>query len=268
VVGPYAAWKQADAPRVWRELRLVLAVSVLGALGVSVALQASVDVALGSLLALWILLGTVHHVGQRLAGGAGLAGFLQRARSVPLSFWGMVVAHAGIAVFVLGATLVRGLDHAQDASLQLGDTVQVGGHRFTFTELTRRNGPNFIAARATFEVQRDGQKVATLHPEKRIYTVQRMPMTEAAIDRRFSRDLYVSLGEAAPDGRWGVRVQVKPFMAGVWSGCLLMAFGGVLAASDRRYRQRKAQAFRVPASGADTAAWHADDVALAARTRI
>jgi cytochrome c-type biogenesis protein CcmF len=239
VVGPYAAWKQADVQRVWRELRLVLVVSVLLAGGLALALRTSVGVALGSLLAIWILLGTLNHVGLRLAAGAGRSSLAQRWRALPRAFWGMVVAHAGIAVFVLGATLVRGYDHARDASVQVGETLQLGGYAFAFTDLTRRNGPNYIAARATFEVTRGGEKVATLHPEKRIYTVQRMPMTEAAIDRRFSRDLYVSLGEATPDGRWGVRVQVKPFMAGVWSGCLLMGLGGALAATDRRYRQRQ-----------------------------
>jgi cytochrome c-type biogenesis protein CcmF len=160
-----------------------------------------------------------------------------RWRAVPGAFWGMVLAHAGIGIFVLGVTLVKGTDHAQDASLKVGDAVTLGEYRFQFTDLQKRKGPNYIAGQATFEVSRSGQPVATLHPEKRFYVVQRMPMTEAAIDRGLTRDLYVSLGEATADGAWGVRVQVKPFMAWVWAGCLLMALGGLLAALDRRYRQ-------------------------------
>ncbi|MGH6648511.1 heme lyase CcmF/NrfE family subunit [Aquabacterium sp.] len=240
-VGPYVAWKEGSLVRVWRELRGLAAVSLLLAGAIALGLRTSVGVSVGVLLAVWVLLSTVGHVVQRLSSHAGKSTLAQRWRLVPRSFWGMVVAHAGIGIFVLGVTLVKGLDHAEDASLKVGDAVSLGGYRFQFSELEKVKGPNYIAGKATFEITRDGVRVSTLHPEKRFYVVQRMPMTEAGIDRGWTRDLYVSLGEASPDGAWGVRVQVKPFMAWVWSGCVVMALGGLLAATDRRYRGRVKQ---------------------------
>jgi cytochrome c-type biogenesis protein CcmF len=237
-VGPFVAWKQGQPARAWRDLRGVALVTLLLAGALAVAVHSSVGVALGLLLALWITLSSLQHARQRLQAGSDRAGLAQRWRAVPLAFWGMVVAHVGVGVFVLGVTLVKGLDHAQDASLKEGSSVSAGGYDFQFKSLQKRKGPNYIAGTATFEVTRAGQHVVTLHPEKRFYVVQRMPMTEAAIDRGLTRDLYVSLGEASADGAWGVRVQVKPFMGWVWAGCLVMALGGLLAASDKRYRQR------------------------------
>jgi len=240
-VGPYVAWKEGSLQRAWLELRGVALVSIALAAAIAVSAKTSVGVATGLLLAAWIILGSVQHLAQRLKAGAGRTPFVQRWRAVPRAFFGMVVAHVGIGVFVLGVTLVKGLDHAQDASMKEGDTVSAGGYAFQFKSLEKHKGPNYIAGRATFEVSRGGQHVVTLYPEKRFYVVQRVPMTEAAIDRGLTRDLYVSMGEATPDGAWGVRVQVKPFMGWVWTGCLVMALGGLLAATDRRYRQRAAQ---------------------------
>ncbi len=237
-VGPFVPWKQDSVRRVCLALRGTALVSVALALAIALAANTSLNVAVGLLLALWVLLGSGLHLLQRLQAGRGRATLRQRWRAVPLSFWGMVVAHVGVGVFVLGVTLVKGLGHTQDASLKEGDTVSAGGYQFTFKSLEKRKGPNYVAGRATFEVRRTGQLVATMYPEKRLYIVQRMPLTEAAIDRGFTRDLYVSLGDATRDGAWGVRVQIKPFMGWVWAGCLVMALGGVLAASDRRYRQR------------------------------
>jgi cytochrome c-type biogenesis protein CcmF len=97
-------------------------------------------------------------------------------------------------------------------------------------------GPNYVAAQGLVEVTRDGKPVATMRPEKRVYRVQQNPMTEAAIDTGFTRDLYVSLGEPVDGGAWIVRVYFKPFVDWIWGGCVLMALGGLLAASDRRYR--------------------------------
>jgi len=240
-VGPYVAWKQGSLRKVWLELRALAAVSLLLAGAVSLGLRTSVGVSVGVLLSIWVLLGTAGHLVQRLSANAAKSSLAQRWRGVPRAFWGMVVAHAGIGIFVLGVTLVKGLDHAEDASLKVGDAVSVGGYRFQFKALDKVKGPNYIAGKATFDITRDGVAVATLHPEKRFYLVQRMPMTEAGIDRGFTRDLYVSLGEASPDGAWGVRLQVKPFMGWVWGGCVVMALGGLLAATDRRYRGRVKQ---------------------------
>jgi cytochrome c-type biogenesis protein CcmF len=100
-------------------------------------------------------------------------------------------------------------------------------------------GANYVAAQGQIEVSHGGQVIAMLSPEKRIYRVQSNPMTEAAVDSNLLRDLYVSMGEQLPNGDWIVRVQHKPFIAWIWGGCLVMMFGGILAASDRRYRARQ-----------------------------
>jgi cytochrome c-type biogenesis protein CcmF len=161
----------------------------------------------------------------------------------------MVVAHAGVGIFVIGVTLVKGTETADDVGMRIGGSARAGDYTFTFEGLEKIRASNYVGARATFAVTRDGVRVATLTPEKRFYTVQQMPTTEAAIDRGVARDLYVSLGEPAPDGTWTVRIQHKPFMGWIWAGCLVIAAGGLLAAVDRRYRAR-----RVPAADAARAA--------------
>ena len=226
-VGPLVSWKEASWRGVLRRLRWIALGAVGSASAVLLALQTSWMVALGVALAAWLALGTaaeaIKHLRHRQAG-------------LPLGWWGMVVAHTGVAVFVLGVTLVKGLETAADHSLRVGQSATLGDYRFEFAGLAREQGPNYVAARARFEVSRDGRPVATLHPEKRFYIVQQMPMTEAAIDRGIFRDLYVSLNEATKDGAWVVRLQHKPFIGWVWAGALLIALGGGLAAADKRYR--------------------------------
>ncbi|MCY1412956.1 Cytochrome c-type biogenesis protein CcmF [compost metagenome] len=117
-----------------------------------------------------------------------------------------------------------------------GESVEVGGYQFVFDGAQHHEGPNYSADRATVHVLEDGREIAVLHPEKRLYTVQQMPMTEAGIDAGFTRDLYVALGEPLEDGAWAVRLHVKPFVRWIWLGGLLMGLGGFLAALDRRYR--------------------------------
>ena len=152
----------------------------------------------------------------------------------------MLLAHAGIGVFVIGVTLVKSYESERDLRMAPGETATFGGYSFRFEGAREVTGPNYSAARAAITVQRDGETIARLAPEKRVYRVQRNPMTEAAINAGISRDIYVSLGEAVnaggTDGAWTVRIHVKPFIRWIWFGCLLMAFGGLLAATDRRYR--------------------------------
>ncbi|MGE5652130.1 MAG: cytochrome c-type biogenesis CcmF C-terminal domain-containing protein, partial [Bacillota bacterium] len=235
-VGPFVRWKEASVGDVALRLRWVaLATLIIGG-GAALAASTSMLATAGLIFAVWILLATASHLLQRLRHAPAGTSIFKRISSLPLSYWAMIVAHAGIGVFVVGVTLVKGLDIAKDVSMRVGDTTSAGGYTFRFTDLQEYTGPNYLAAKATFEVTKDGSKIATMEPEKRMYTVQQMPMTEAAIDRGFTRDLYVSLGESTNDGAWVVRVQHKPFVSWIWAGCLIMAFGGLLAASDRRYR--------------------------------
>jgi cytochrome c-type biogenesis protein CcmF len=150
--------------------------------------------------------------------------------------WGMALAHLGVAVFVVGVTLVKGYEAERDAGMRPGDTLTLGGYAFRLDSVGPATGPNYRGARAQVTVTRDGRPVAVLHPERRIYTVQEQTMTEAAIDSGVTRDLYVSLGDPLEGGAWLVKAQVKPFIDWIWAGCVLMALGGLVAASDRRYR--------------------------------
>jgi cytochrome c-type biogenesis protein CcmF len=167
------------------------------------------------------------------------------------SHYGMALAHIGVAVFVVGVTLVKGYESDTDVKIRAGETVQLAGYVFRFDGVSRLAGPNYDAMQARIVVTRNGKPVTVMHPERRVYTVQEQVMTEAAIDPGVTRDLYVSLGDPLDDaGTWLLKVQHKPFVDWIWGGCLLMALGGLLAASDRRYRislERKTREARVAA---------------------
>jgi cytochrome c-type biogenesis protein CcmF len=228
-VGPLARWKRASLPELAVLLRWALLTSVLTGILIPFLLgRWSAMVGLGLALAVFILLSCLISLRKNF----------RQTRS----YYGMILAHLGIAVFVVGVTLVKGYESEKDVRMQLGDRVELGGYVFALQEISSVNGPNYRAARAAIAITRDGKPVRTLFPEKRIYSVQQMPMTEAAIDTGFLRDVYVSLGDAVEGNAWLVRVHVKPFIDWIWGGCLLMAIGGFLAASDRRYRVSKARA--------------------------
>jgi cytochrome c-type biogenesis protein CcmF len=149
----------------------------------------------------------------------------------------MVLAHLGVAVFIAGVTLVNGYQNERDVRMEIGDAVTLNGYTFKFEGAKNITGPNYRGARGTVDVSKDGRFIEKLYPEKRIYNVQQMPMTEAAIDSGLLGDLYVSLGEpVGTQGAWAVRVYSKPFINWIWGGCVLMMIGGFLAISDRRYR--------------------------------
>jgi cytochrome c-type biogenesis protein CcmF len=148
----------------------------------------------------------------------------------------MLVAHFGVGVFIVGVTMVKSYETEKDVRMSLGDTVMVGGYQFRLDGLDAIKGPNYEATRGQVRVSRNGAQVTLLQPEKRFYNVQQMPMTEAAIDPGLTRDLYVSLGEPVGQGAWVVRVYHKPFVDWIWGGGFLMALGGLIAVTDRRYR--------------------------------
>jgi len=165
---------------------------------------------------------------------------VDRARKIPRAMWGMFIAHFGVAAFSFGVAMVKTYDVERDVKMTPGASTEVEGYVFKMEGVRDVQGPNYVAARATITVEKGGQLLTTLYPEKRIYRVQQNPMTEAAVDTSVVRDLYVSMGEQLPGGDWVVRVQVKPFIAWIWKGCLIMMLGGIIAASDRRYRAKQA----------------------------
>ncbi|HMH17200.1 MAG TPA: heme lyase CcmF/NrfE family subunit [Burkholderiales bacterium] len=241
-IGPLARWKKANLPDIAARLRWAFAASLLAALAIPFAMgHWSPLVALGILLATWVAASGVVQLYEKIRNAANGTSAWTRLRSTPRATYGMLLAHFGVAVFVTGVTLVKGYDSERDVRMEPGDTTELGGYTFRLDGVKEVQGPNYVAARAQIQVTSKGRAVTTLYPEKRIYTVQNMPMTEAAIDPGFTRDLYVSLGDAVSATAWTVRVQHKPFVDWIWSGCLLMALGGALAASDRRYRLAKRQ---------------------------
>ncbi|QGZ40661.1 cytochrome c-type biogenesis protein CcmF [Pseudoduganella flava] len=239
-LAPFVPWKSARLPAVLREVRWVALAAFFAAVAGGVAAGAKPLVVLGLACALWLVAGTLWQALARLGKGAAGTSLVRRVTREPRSYWGMVVAHAGLGIFVAGVTLVKGFEEARDVNLGAGQSVALAGYTFTLTGLTNADGPNYTAERAAFSVTSAGRAIATLAPEKRWYPVQQTAMTEAAIDRGATRDLYVSLGERTAPGRWLVRVQVKPFVGWIWAGALLIATGGFLAAADRRYRLRQA----------------------------
>ena len=234
-VAPFARWKQASISELARVLRWAfLAAAVVGAAAPFLAATWKPLVALALLLAAWIAIASLMNVAQRLrTTRRGLFG-------QPRSFLGMHLAHLGVAAFVAGVAVVNGYQAEKDVKMDVGDTVTLAGHTLKFNGIRQQRGPNYAALVGDIELLRDGRTLRTLRPEKRIYPTSPRPMTEAAIDVGIFRDIYVSLGEpidkAKPEGAWVVRVYYKPFVDWIWAGCLLMALGGLLAISDRRYR--------------------------------
>ena len=247
---PFVEWRRAAFRGVAARVSKIAQVALLFGLAAWLGWKFTPAVAGGLMLAVWILLGTAQHLLERLSSPGEGVSFRRHLFKQPLSYWGMLASHAGVAVFVIGVTLAKGGEVSEDASLRVGESVVSNGWRYSFTALQKVDGPNYVAARATFEARDADNHVLTLRPEKRYYTVQRMPMTEAAIDRGFTRDVYVSLGEPGKDGAWLVRMQRKPFMGWIWGGCVIIAAGGLLAASDRRYRLvRRGAASRAASDG-------------------
>jgi len=242
-IGPMARWKEASLPDLLVRVKWAFAVSVASALLLPLTVgKWSPMICFGLLLAFWILTTAVVNLRLRLAAVSG--DLWSRLSSQPRSYYGMLLAHCGVAVFIIGVTLVKGYETERDVRMAIGDTVAVGGYTFRFEGVENTTGPNYRAARGNVTVLQGEQTVRVMHPEKRIYNAQNMPMTEAAISTGLFGDLYVSLGEPVSDGAWSVRVYRKPFVTWIWGGCIIMALGGFLALSDRRYRRlaRQAQA--------------------------
>ena len=235
-VGPIARWKKASVPELAARLRWAFLASIVTALFLPFALGGFKPlVALGVLLAAWIVLTALLGIVERIKSTTGKLSVLQKLGMQTRSYYGMQLAHVGVAVFILGVTIVTGYQSEQDVLMNVGDTVNAGGYTFQFKGVTRVAGPNYQAARAELEVSKNGTIVNKMFPEKRSYTASGNVMTETAIDSGVFRDLYISLGEPVSGGAWSVRVYYKPLVSWIWGGAVLMALGGGLALSDRRY---------------------------------
>ena len=251
VIGSFARWKTDSVSELTKTLAPVALVSVLlGGTAPLLAGRWSAMVALGLTLAFWIILGSAVQIYRQIKNNANW-------KSTPISIWGMHLAHIGVAVFVIGITMVKGYETEKDVRMAVGDTVSVGGYTFRMTGIRTEPGPNYSAEVGDVELSKDGKLLRVMHPEKRAYFSSSMPMTQAAIDTTFTRDVYVSLGERLEGGdgtAWAVRVYHKPFVTWIWAGCLFMALGGAMAALDKRYRRKAAATAPAGVAGSGAAA--------------
>ncbi len=253
-VGAMMRWKKDNPARLTRLLRGAFLLSLV--IGIAIPLFVmpwfSWQAAIGLVLAVWTALSTLQGLNEQVARGS--SGRLRRFLLVPRSFYGMTLAHFGVAVFITGITLTATYSTEKDVRLAPGEDITLGGYTFRFEGVRRLAGPNFIADEGAVTVTHEGETAVLLRPQKRIYRVQRMPMTEAAIDAGLFRDLFVALGEPlGEEGAWSVRIYHKPFIRWIWMGPVLMALGGLLAASDRRYRRAKAHEREASAGRASVA---------------
>jgi cytochrome c-type biogenesis protein CcmF len=247
-IGPLSRWRETALPDVAKRLKWAFGIAVLTAAVIvfSAKSGAAGGTALGTLafaigifLGLWLIAASIVAIIDR-AGQIKAPNAFERLRALPGGVWGMALAHAGTGVFCIGVACVKTLDVEVDAALSPGQSLTVRDYTLRMVEIGPFEGPNYEGMRARLQVLRNERVEFELMPEKRFYPSTRSVMTEAAIDSSLTRDVYVSLGEPLPDGRWTVKAWVKPFVDWIWGGCFLMALGGAVALSDRRYRTAKA----------------------------
>jgi cytochrome c-type biogenesis protein CcmF len=233
-LGPLVSWRRGDRAQLLRRMRWLAAGGVVAA-GLAAVLAlggAGLGVLIALFMAGWITASVVYNLFLRSAPGRRLASLA----NVPLGVWAMNLAHLGMAVFIAGVAVVSVYGEEHTIGLAPGESDDIAGYHFEFTSLKPVQGPNYEAMRGEFRIFRSGEHIGTVYPEKRRYEVQQSAMTEAGIQGNFSRDLFVALGEPLSNGAWSVRIQYKPMIRWIWLGALMMALGGLLAASDRRYR--------------------------------
>ncbi|SDE25070.1 cytochrome c-type biogenesis protein CcmF [Paracoccus isoporae] len=231
-VGALIPWKRGQMRRVLRPLRgaAVLAVAVMllvFALSTGNSALAVIGAGLGS----WLVFGAAAELWFR-TGRSGLS----RLARLPRADWGKAVAHAGLGVTFIGVSLLMAWQVEDIRTVQIGEDYELAGYLITLDAVEEVPGPNYVSTMATMTVARGGEAVAVLRPEKRIYPVQAMPTTEAAISSGLMRDIYLVIGDPQQGGGWAVRSYLKPFANWIWLGCMMMAAGGLISLSDRRYR--------------------------------
>jgi cytochrome c-type biogenesis protein CcmF len=237
-IGAIMPWKRADVGKAVKHLRGAMALSVaLGVLVWSLQTGGRMLAPIGLALAAWLVLGAVLDllIRARYTNGSP-SETLRRLRNLPRSDWGKAVSHAGLGLLVFGIAAITAWEKEDIRTAAIGEEFMLGQYEFVFKGVEDVNGSNYTAQIATVTAYKDGEKIGDLRPEKRFYPVQNMPTTEAAIHSTLSRDLYIALGDDREGEVWAMHTYVKPYVAWIWIGCLVMALGGCLSLSDRRYR--------------------------------
>jgi cytochrome c-type biogenesis protein CcmF len=233
--GAISRWKKDEPTRLWQQLRYAAIAAITIGVAVAAMLLSApgLRVGLGVALSAWIVLSTVRVLQARIANAKHPWTVL---RSQSLEFYGMCLAHVGLAITIVGITVTSAYSIESHQSMSPGQTAELGGYTFRFEGVRPVQGPNYRASEGEIHILRGERLVTTLHPQKRTYSVRGMPMTEAGIDPGFTRDLYVSLGDPLDNGAWSLRLYHKPYVRWIWLGAIFMALGGLLATLDRRYR--------------------------------
>ncbi len=239
-IGGMLPWKRGQLGRVVWSLRWALALAVaLTALCWAVQTGQSALGPLGVFMGTWVVAGAITDIwsrtGQSRRAG-GLSGRLRRLGRLPRADWGKAVAHGGLGVTIFAVAGLLAWDQDDIRVAQVGEPFDVGAYTLVLDKVERVRGPNYFSEMGHITASRNGEVIAVLHPEKRVYPVAQMPTTEAGIDFSVWRDLYVVIGDQQQAGGWTVRTYIKPFANWIWAGCLLMALGGALSLSDRRFR--------------------------------
>ena len=234
-IGPLVKWRRDQ----FSEIRTPVVVSVIVMAIAGFALpyflqnKLTVSAVLGTMMSVIIVLLSLYEMKQR---ATHRESFFKGITKLSRSHWGMILAHLGVAMTVWGIAFSQNFSVERDVRMAVGDTVQIANYDFKFAGVSDENGPNYMGGKAQIDISKAGKPEATLFAEKRFYTVSKMPMTEAAINWGFTRDLYVALGEKIEDNSWALRLYYKPFIRWIWIGGLFMALGGLLCMFDRRYR--------------------------------
>ena len=237
-IGPLVKWRRDQFSAIRTPVIVSLIIMLITGFALPYLLQDKLTVSsvLGTMMAVIIVLLSLYEMHQR---ATHRESFLKGVTKLSRSHWGMVLAHLGVAMTVWGIAFSQNYSVERDVRMSVGDTVQIADYDFTFKGISDANGPNYIGGKAQIDITYHGKTEATLFAEKRLYTVSKMPMTEAAIDWGFTRDLYVALGEKLENNAWALRLYYKPFIRWIWLGGLFMALGGLLCMFDRRYRFSK-----------------------------
>ena len=240
-MGSNMRWKQDKRPLLGISLTILVSSALLAAIVTYLFTQSlNLQIIVTSLLCLWVLGWIIYDVKDKTKNAATFGQGIKRLKA---HYWGMQIAHIGLLIVAMGVGVTSALSVEKDVAMTVGDTVKINHYDFTLVEFDEVRGKNYDATQAEIKVEKDGKFVTTLYPQKRNYVVSRMPMTEAGIQTTFFRDLYVALGEPIddndPKGNWAVRIYVKPMIAWLWLGAIIMALGAVTSMLDRRYRLNK-----------------------------
>jgi len=230
-IGMHAAWKKAKLEDMRKPLVVLFSASLAFGLVVPIVAYGKFHImtVIGLTAGVWVILSSLYEPLQRL----------RLKQSIARGVLGMTVAHIGVGLFAIGVTVTQTYRVEKDVALKAGESVTLEGYDFLFKSTRQVQGPNYDAVESEVVITRDGREVATLHPQKRVYRVQKSPMTESGIEVDWNRDLFVAMGDDLGAGAWSVRVQYKPMVRFIWLGALVMALGGLIAISDRRYRTRR-----------------------------